>query len=168
MKNRIIVGGLLVVVVFIWAAVLLRFQELKSGDRVRGKPAFNEESVKETVLIGTTYELLLNYPDPFLKVEAKPLIHSITTAVTVPGLAPFSKGVAEGNNIVKTNRFDKVHYYGYVGKAGQNKAYGFVNDEGRVFMVSEGDSLFDWRIKLITRDSIIFDNGKESAVIHAF
>lgn len=167
-QNKLIIGGLLVIAILIWGTVLLRFREMKNGDGDKGSVPVFKKSIGQSVPIDKTYKLLLDYEDPFMKDWTKQVVHPRPTIEKVAKEVQKTMSIAEELEGSKADRLKRVKYYGFVGHSDRNHAYGFVEEEGKLFMVSEGDSLFDWRIRMISNDSIVVMNGKASAVIHVF
>lgn len=108
--------------------------------------------------IPDTYQLLLDYPDPFLTTKKTPVRN-------VASPQPRSTPVPPANNTppIPSPTWPELHYAGLVQSHG--KTVGFLSVNGESHFVKANDVIADISVQKIWKDSVLVVRGKEKRVV---
>ncbi|MCA6363624.1 MAG: hypothetical protein IM638_11355 [Bacteroidetes bacterium] len=161
MKNKRTTYLLMAVVAAIWGLIGWKIWKGLQGD-----DDFNVEP--ETVLnaknkntLSDSFELILNYRDPFLD---KP-VAAVTSASVSTQSVPKQTVVAAPKPEPVTSSWPEIRYGGLVKRTGQEKSAAFVSVNGNSEIVVPGQKIGDITITRIWRDSVEVMRGKEKRMI---
>ncbi len=154
MKNKKLIYILLPLALFVWGMIVYRifFQTNTPEEHIAFMP--NTTVKKSDVVLPDTFELKLNYPDPFLKNEKRVISANTQTA---------KKAVeAKPKKSVETINFPAVKYNGLIKK--QESELAIVSINGSSHFMKTGETANDIKLIRIYSDSIVvsFQNQKRT------
>ena len=158
MKNDKLIYVLLPAVAIIWLIIGYQFyQAVKpEEDNSMGRAmitAPTEEAVAET------YELQLNYPDPFLKKQS-------SVAITVPiQQSPLTRQSAGLTTSSTSVRWEAITYHGMIENNQTTDRVGILAQDGVRKLVKEGSHIGTFTVERILRDSVRVRTKQESKYI---
>ncbi|MCU0436184.1 MAG: hypothetical protein MUC87_22195 [Bacteroidia bacterium] len=161
MKNKRTTYLLMAVVAAIWGLIGWKIWKGLQGDddfNVEPEPVL---SAKKKNALSDSFQLILNYRDPFLDKPAaavpSPPISTNTlpkqTLVTAPKPEPV------------TANWPEIRYGGLVKRTGQEKSAGFVSVNGSSEIVLPGQKIGEIIITRLWRDSVEVQRGKEKRIV---
>nr|WP_321355537.1 hypothetical protein [uncultured Draconibacterium sp.] len=150
MKNRKTMYILLIAVILIWSLIIVRFLTLRNPDNnyIAYQPEITNKKKDSTNK--TDFQLLLNYPDPFLIEEFR---------------SQSQKGAKNNSNIstkkVNTKKLPAdmakmptITYSGMICNASAGKKVGFILTGRKQYMVEVGDLVNNLEVINLWNDSI--------------
>jgi cytoskeletal protein RodZ len=150
MKSKTSLWILIPAVLGIWGAIGWNVYSAMNGDEDNTTVKTVESSQQtESKVAPDTFELLLDYPDPFNNETQKqkstsPLIHN-TNNHQYTATAPAVKEEAQWPTII---------YSGLVKQPATGKMLGFLSVNGESYFVKEGDEVGGVRVEKITGGSV--------------
>lgn len=128
-------------------------------DAPTANPVIPKIIAEDDRLMPDTYQLLLDYPDPFLAASKpapkNPLIgNSQTPKQSIPKTEPAAP-----------TPWPEIRYAGLVKSPKDGKVVGFLTVDGISHFVKNGDAIGLVSVKTIWKDSILVVFGKESEII---
>jgi hypothetical protein len=161
MKNKRTTYLLMAVVAAIWGLIGWKIWKGLQGD-----DDFNVEpeavlNAKNKNTLSDSFELILNYRDPFLD---KPAIAVSSPSVPTNSL-PKQTVVTSPKPEPITASWPEIRYGGLVKRTGQEKSAAFVSVNGKSEIVTVGQQITDITIIRIWRDSVEVQRGKEKRII---
>nr|WP_121273816.1 hypothetical protein [Pedobacter schmidteae] len=165
MKNKkalLYVLGFLVVC--IWGMIIMKVyaavgDEEEPAVALRG--VGNVAKTRVPVLQPDTFQLQLNYGDPFKEVAAEEVVPK-TAPLTSFNQVPLARPIAAQPMI---NPLANTKYLGYVWNAGNRKKVAIINQNGKEMMIEEGHQLEELQLLSITTDSVkVKFKGKTSFI----
>lgn len=107
-------------------------------------------------VIPDTYQLLLDYPDPFLGKSTSPVKFN-------PNPNPVKNNTTSTPAIIpkQTNEWPEIKYSGLVKSPKDGKMVGFLNVNGQSHFVKNGDQVDVIVVKILWNDSARVSMGKE-------
>jgi len=159
MKNKKLIYVLIPLVLFVWGVIIYRvFNTINNNEspQLMNKPIAIADERKE--FLNDTFSLRLNYRDPFLG----KLLKTVTTA-----------GGNKKKELLKTPLkteaaivWPVIVYGGVIKNQNSNKLWGFVQINGQVNIVKEGDVINEIQVKKIMKDSIEVQFGKQKKFVY--
>jgi hypothetical protein len=109
--------------------------------------------------IPETYELLLNYRDPFLDINKKSVHLPTDQRINLPKPSSVKPKESEETAVVQPD----IRYYGLVKESNSQKTVGFLGVNSQTHFVATGDIIEAIKIMRIWSDSVevIFDGKKK-------
>jgi hypothetical protein len=163
MKNKKSVYILLPVVVLVWSAILYQVYE-GAGDAPAYQYRRSPEADSLTGIVEKkSYQLYLNYPDPFrgaLRAEKR----TVQQAAVVPAQPKQEPALPEEPQ-PETFDWNRLRYKGMVEHKERKKPVALLEFDGKSYMLSQGSSQDNIMVKKISKDSVEVIIGQESAFI---
>lgn len=160
MKTKKAQRILLICVLVVWGLIVYRvFVYLKKGDTVNSTQAFGAKQLKNTISTDSLF-LLLNYPDPFHL--SKPI--SVNVEINKSTKSDKNKLVVSKTN--ESVLIPKITYKGSIYNQIKHKNIGIVNANQNSLFITEGDSIQNWIIAKIYKDSILITHLKQRVCIN--
>lgn len=110
-------------------------------------------------LVPDTYQLLLDYPDPFL---GSGKVVTTSNRSTAPASTP---PVHVEPAIAPATTWPEIRYAGLVKSPKDGKTVGFISVDNVSFFVKDGDALGNVLVGRIWKDSVLLTMGKEKKVV---
>lgn len=168
-QNKYIVGGLIVVVAFVWGSVIFHVKNLRNPDVVSYKVntlPFVEKSEYDAVLKDTLY---LCYDDPFLKKRKLKTIQPIVESISQNDKGRIkSQRQSLNNDSLLNNKMielEKVLYYGCIWNDKLKDKVGFVEFKKKFFVIREGDIVNNVLVKEINDMQIVVEHNSKELII---
>jgi hypothetical protein len=159
-KNKALTYVLIVVVLLVWGVIIYRIVIAYSGghDESYVPPPAPKEVFNDYAVPKDTARLLLNYRDPFgivvKKDTAKP-----------PARNRLNAGIARLNMAPSFN-WDIIRYSGYIKNPGSKKLIAFMKVNGKEAMMSEGETVGQFKLIRNMKDSVLVKSGGKTKYIH--
>jgi hypothetical protein len=162
--KKAMVYGLGFLVVCIWGLIILRIFSAvgdKDADLPEDRNSRLAPKVEVPVLQPDTFQLQLNYPDPFLKSDQKEVIAAPLVGTPMP---------MNGNNFMPKPAAPVVkpvviQYLGYIASTGGKQKIAIMNQDGKERMMTEGQLTDQLQLLKIGSDSVkIKYKGKTSFI----
>jgi len=159
-KNKVLTIGLILVVCTVWGLIIYRIIMAYSGgaDDALTPPPAPKEIFNDYTVAKDTGHLQLNYRDPFglaaKKDTAKPSIRNRSTA-----------GISR-MNVTPPFNWDIIRYSGYIKNPGSKKLIAFMKVNGQEAMMSEGETVGQFKLLRNMKDSVLVKREGKTKYIH--
>lgn len=155
MKNKKSIYFLLPVVLIIWALIIYKVFNYRSGESKNNLVLQDNIKHARENTIADTFSLKLDYPDPFLKKPYK--IKQQATVLQKPRLLK--------NNTVN---WPEMHYYGLVKSRINGETAISVDIERTNYILTQNEVVYGMRVISITTDSIVVKKQGETKTIRKY
>lgn len=132
----------------------------KENDEVNLPNSQSLNLPSEKAEVPDTYQLLLDYPDPFLGKSTSPVKFN-TNPNPVKNNTPIPPAIIPK----QTNEWPEIKYSGLVKSPKDGKVVGFLSVDGVSHFVKNGDVVGVVSVQNIWRDSVMVYMGKEKKVV---
>lgn len=159
-KNKALTYVLIVVVLLVWGLIIYRIVIAYSSnhDESYVPPPAPKEVFNDYAVPKDTARLLLNYRDPFGIAARK------DTAKPLPRIRQ-NTGIARAN-VPPPFNWDIIRYSGYIKNPGSKKLIAFMKINGQEAMMSEGETIGQFKLVRNMKDSVLFKSGGKTKYIH--
>ena len=159
-KNKVLTIGLILVVCTVWGLIIYRIIMAYSGgtdDASTSLPApkevFNDYTVpKDTV------HLQLNYRDPFGLAAKKDTAKRPVKSASMTRISRM--------NVMPSFNWDVIRYSGYIKNPGSKKLIAFMKVNGQETMMSEGETVGQFKLVRNMKDSVLVKREGKTKYIH--
>jgi len=145
-KNRKLIYILLPLTLFIWGMIVYKIVFDTNTQEENTSFVQNANRKKTAAVPPDTFELLLNYPDPFLKDERR--------KVTTPSNSPISAPPKTDKKAEQTVNWPKLKYEGSVRHVKEGVTLAIVNINGTSKFMKAGETVDNVKLIQIYNDSI--------------
>jgi hypothetical protein len=160
MKNKKTAWILLPAVLLIWGLLGWKIYAAMKDDV---PPTFTASTtpapVTHEAVVPDTYQLQLNYPDPFLTTKKTP-VRDVRTSPENPNSTPSPKVLTP----VAPAAWPELRYAGLV-QSKDGKTLGFLSVNGQSHFVKANDVIDEIVVQKIWKDSVRVVRGKEKRVV---
>jgi len=146
LKNKRVIYSLIALVALIWGSIFYKIYSKFGGNHQIAKDVQQSAVKVDNVPGDSTFTLLLNYPDPFLKGSGLSTGTPIISAVN--------------NSITKVVSWPLIEYRGLL--TSKNECLGLLKIKNSDLLVKKGTIYSEVKIRAITKDSIFLAYQKES------
>lgn len=150
MKNKKLTYILLPLSILIWAFVIFQFFEKKEAPNAPERTFKEVKTVHDSIAF---QELVIDYPDPFLKHSIKHVIHNKENR-QVKRIKPNVKKEKVLNEIIT---WPKIEYGGTI-----NNSKALLKINNRLMITAVNDTLMNVIVKQISQDSIFLEFKKKN------
>lgn len=139
---------LIVLVGILWLFIIVRIVKMVRPSVYSGPAVQQQLSEEADFVVADTFELQIDYPDPFLK-------HAISRAPKK------STGTKQKINTGKSSKketgvaWPNINYFGIFSDIEDNTSTVLVSISGKNYLMTEGDTKVDVELVKIRRDSIL-------------
>lgn len=159
MKNKKTSWILLPAVLAIWGFLGWKLYAAMKDEAPQANYISPHIAAPDDQLVPDTYQLLLDYPDPFLTIpKPSPKQSSNVNSQTPKQVIPKTETIA-------SLPWPEIRYAGLVKSPKDGKAVGFLTINGISHFVKNGDVVDLISVKTIWKDSVLVAFGKESEII---
>ena len=157
MKKKKALYILVPVTLLVWGGILFKILSNFGGDDpLPINTILNEDIQNMSVELSDSFELFLNYPDPFLGQSNQ----SSNTENTAQSFADIKDGILKN-----PQKWPLIKYYGHV-KNTQTKSRRInLSINQKMYLLKTKDRVYDLRLERIYRDSIIVSMKYETKTI---
>lgn len=162
MNKKVLTGFMLLLTAGIWGYVGLQFFSGQNNDADDFADDPDPGKPVPVLHIEKTGKLLLNYPDPFLREDAKPLTPMTKTSKPAVKFPPPKK---EAKTILPAFTWPSIVYKGLIqNKNHPEKLIGVILIDGQEKIIREGEKINGLSISSIEKNSIEIACEKEKKV----